>query len=90
MRWYPIGECKKKARIGRGLYKCNICGSAVKSGCVDHIKPIVPLNGFTTWDDYINSMFCEIDNLQFLCKDCHDKKTAEEKAIRLQRKKESR
>ena len=47
---------------------------------VDHIKPIIdPEIGFTNWDDVVNNMFCEKENLQVLCKDCHALKTASER-----------
>lgn len=48
---------------------------------VDHIEPIVdPKTGFTTWEDYIERMFCETDGLQLLCGECHDKKSMDERA----------
>lgn len=54
---------------------------------VDHIKPIIdPEVGFTSWDDVVNKMFCEKENLQVLCKDCHKKKTAEERLLAKQTK----
>lgn len=47
---------------------------------VDHVSPVIdPETGFTTWDDVINRMFCEKENLQVLCTDCHKRKTAEER-----------
>lgn len=47
---------------------------------VDHINPIIdPEVGFTTWDDVVYNMFCEKDNLQVLCIDCHKLKTKSEK-----------
>jgi 5-methylcytosine-specific restriction endonuclease McrA len=50
---------------------------------VDHIQPVVnPKTGFTTWDDYINRMFCEVDGYQVLCKPCHKTKTDQEKSER--------
>lgn len=49
---------------------------------VDHIEPIVdPNEGFTSFDTYINNMYCEKDNLQLLCKACHDQKTKQEREI---------
>jgi 5-methylcytosine-specific restriction endonuclease McrA len=46
---------------------------------VDHIKPVVdPEVGWTTWDDVIENMFCELDNLQLLCGPCHKIKSQEE------------
>lgn len=53
---------------------------------VDHIEPIVPLQGFSRgdwdWDDYIKRMFCDIEGLQAICKPCHDEKTNNEKKIK--------
>mgnify|MGYP006921439440 CR=1 FL=1 len=93
MRWGPIANVLKGARVDRGIYLCAACGDRVpatikvgsrrvKNIHVDHINPIVDPNvGFTTWDDLIERMFCEADNLQALCGACHEKKTNEEKAI---------
>ena len=80
LRWKPINEIKKKARICRGKYKCELCGKLVstKDGAVDHINPVVPITGFDGWDTFINNMFCEEDGLQFICNDCHDIKTKKE------------
>jgi 5-methylcytosine-specific restriction endonuclease McrA len=48
---------------------------------VDHISPIVdPKVGFTSWDDFIENLFCKVENLQALCKSCHAIKTKEERA----------
>jgi hypothetical protein len=56
---------------------------------VDHINPIVdPIEGFITWDEYIDRMFCEKDNLQLLCGECHDKKTLAERELRTKGKQE--
>jgi len=90
-RWAPIAETEKDARSDRGMYKCQICKETVpvtvKDGrkrvrniFVDHINPIVnPETGFTNWDDYIENMFCEKENLQLLCKKCHDEKSSRER-----------
>ena len=100
MRWGPIQKCLKNATTKRGFKRCNGCGKEVpvtlpnpdggkriKNVHVDHIKPIIdPATGFTTWDDCIARMFCELDNLQVLCKECHDIKCAEEKQIAKERK----
>ena len=97
-RWGPIQDCIKDARTRRGFYKCSCCGEEVpatkivtlkngskkraKNIIVDHRDPIVPVTGFTTWDDCIERMFCEADNLDAICYDCHQKKSAEEIAER--------
>lgn len=91
-KWQPIQDCLKNARTRRGYYRCNGCkeevpasiridGKRHKNAIVDHIQPIIdPDWGFISWDDTINRMFCEADNLQVLCKECHDVKSNDEKA----------
>lgn len=93
MRWGPIANCLKAARTSRGIYLCAGCGREVeatvkvngrrvKNVHVDHIIPIVDPNvGFVSWDELINRMFTEADNLQCLCGECHKIKTDEEKAV---------
>lgn len=94
-KWAPIQRCKNNARVARGLYRCACCeqdvsnttidevsGARVNNLFIDHINPIVdPEVGFQGWDVLIDRMFCELDNLQLLCKKCHDDKTNKEKAI---------
>lgn len=98
-RWAPITDVEKDARVGRGLYKCAMCEQVVpptlkqgpkriKNVFVDHINPVVnPETGFQNWDNYIENMFCEKDNLQLLCKDCHDLKSAEERTTSVEARK---
>lgn len=72
---------KKTGREGKH-YLCNKCKEIYPSSNVqvDHIIPIIdPKVGFTTWDDFIKNLFCSKENLQVLCKPCHDKKTKEER-----------
>lgn len=98
MRWKPVQDCKKEARTRRGFYRCAGCGEEVPASLkegrtrknnihVDHIAPIIdPATGFTTWDDCIERMFCETDNLQVLCTSCHDIKTNAEKQVAKERR----
>lgn len=93
MRWDPIAQARKNARVKRGFYLCSSCGETVtasikidgkrhKNVIVDHTIPIIdPAVGFTSWDAVIAAMFCEIENLKVVCKKCHDAKTAEERDI---------
>lgn len=93
-KWGPINDCLKNARVKRGLYKCADCGEHVpptlkvggkraRNVFVDHEPAVIdPEKGFTTWDDCIERMFCELESLQLLCKSCHDKITAEETRVR--------
>ncbi len=97
-KWGPKITIKQKANVKRGFYECAECKKVVpvtvkegrkrkKNVFVDHIKPIVdPSVGFTTWDSFIENMFCEEDGLQLLCKSCHDEKTKLETAIATERR----
>lgn len=68
---------------------CAECGERVTLGelRVDHIEPMVPVTGFVSWDDTIGNLFCSADNLQVLCKPCHDVKSAHEREERKVNKK---
>ena len=62
-------------------FKCAICGGTFTSTNVevDHINPIIGSRGFTTWDDFIERLYCSIENLQVLCTPCHKEKTKRER-----------
>ena len=99
-KWAPIGDCLKEANVRRGIYLCACCNQEVpitikvegerkrkNNVYVDHIVPIIdPRVGWTTWDDCINRMFAEGDNLQVLCDECHSAKTKEETALAVKRR----
>ena len=87
-RWGPkytiLNEAKTEKRINKSSgrlaqhYRCNKCNEEypAKLVQVDHIEPI----GFNrTWDEFINGLYCERDNLQVLCVTCHKEKTLKEK-----------
>lgn len=90
-RWPPkfetLNEAKTEKKInvltGRMAqhYLCAACLVDFPSTNVqvDHIKPVVGPGGFTTWDSYITNMFCDKDNLQVLCKECHQLKSKNER-----------
>lgn len=92
-KWPPKWQVLKEARIERGIYKCagykkrshKTTKSIVYNGkranniFVDHIIPVIGKEGFTSWDNVIKRMFVEISGLQVLCKDCHDRKSKEER-----------
>lgn len=73
----------KTGRIGKH-YICNACKGIFPASevQVDHLETVVPLDGFVTWDDVIERMFCGVEGLQILCKQCHLIKTKKEKEIR--------
>lgn len=100
MRWGPISECLKRARVGRGEYLCQSCLQTVpatvkdettrkriKNIHVDHIDPVIdPTVGFISWDSVIQRLFVEVDELQAICHACHTIKSNEERAQAKQRR----
>lgn len=84
-RWPGRFEAERNARKSRGLYECNSCKGLFKRGeyKLDHIEPVIPVEtGFTSWDNYIDRMFCDSTNFQILCKTCHDAKSTLERELR--------
>lgn len=58
----------------------------VKNDQMDHVIPVVdPRVGPTTWGDYIERLFVEVDGWRCICYKCHEKVTAEERAVRTAR-----
>lgn len=80
---------KKTGRLAQH-YKCAECKKdfPAKEVSVDHKKPVVGPEGFTTWDSFIDNMYCDKDNLQVLCKTDHDAKTKGERNKRLKNSKD--
>ena len=90
-RWSPNHLTKKNARVGYGEYMCagyntepHVTGASVvidgkrkNNIFTDHIKPV---GGDGDWNLVIENLFCETDNLQLLCKECHDQKSKDERA----------
>lgn len=69
---------------GGKRYTCNHCKEAFleKDIQVDHIDKVIPIGSSIndmTFDDFINRLFCTVEELQILCKPCHLIKTKEEK-----------
>lgn len=94
MKWGPKNEVLKEARVTKGVYHCTVCesnvpvtkvinGKRLRNVQVDHIEPVVNSEyGFDTWDEYIERMFCEKENLRVVCSDCHDQLTASQRLKR--------
>lgn len=91
-RWYHKWTAEKRTHIGRNEYYCEECGmiGPKKSTQIDHRIPVVdPQKGFTSFDDYVDRLYCEANNLQRLCIPCHKEKSANEVSIRAENRKPS-
>lgn len=83
VRWPPRYETLADAYVGTiknvktgrmaKHYQCNCCKNAfpAKDVQVNHITPVVPVDGFDSWDAVIARMYCEKDGLEVLCIPCH-------------------
>ena len=88
-RWGPKYEClnaaktEKKVNVSTGRvaqhFLCNECGHDFpqKQIEVDHK---IPIGTEKTWDEFIDRLFCERDNLQVLCRECHKQKSLKERS----------
>lgn len=77
---------KTNPKTGRQAkhFHCRACGLDFpqKEVEVNHIVPVVPVEGFDSWDGVISRMFCEKDGLEVLCKPCHKAVTKQENELR--------
>ena len=98
-RFPPKWKALKAAMVGKKInkrtgrlaehYLCASCGGffVARDVQVDHIDPVVsPEEGFQDWWTYFNRLYCEADNLQVLCKQCHKEKTNAERQERMKNK----
>ena len=85
LAWRPITLCRELARRKytgvdkrqKFEYQCNVCKSWFKATeiAVDHINAVGALKCAADLPNFVETLFCEVDNLQCICKTCHDKKS---------------
>ena len=82
-------ECVSETTGPRGgkMYDCEECGDAFGTADtrVDHVVPVVPTDTYQqdmSLDLFLDRLVCDYDNLQLLCKTCHQMKTNIEKSER--------
>lgn len=83
----------KKDAVETHCQVCNQWTRAPIKTSVDHVQPVVPLDGSfdpqnPDWNMYIRRLCCDKANLQRICDTCHDAKTASEREARNAKKKE--
>lgn len=86
-RWAPkyttlkdaYSSIKKNKNSGRMAkhYKCALCSGLYPSTQVQ-VDHVVAIGKGLSWDEFIERLFCEKENLQVLCKTCHKEKTKNE------------
>jgi 5-methylcytosine-specific restriction endonuclease McrA len=85
------GSPTKKDGIWYKCANCEILGKAQVSKTnpkghvrifLDHVTPVVPLDRYPDWREYIDNLFCSPENLQALCSVCHKEKSISENAQR--------
>ncbi len=87
---YRIQHQQEGKRTENWLW-CPSCGVIYPAwqAEVDHIDPVIPI-GHTledlTWDELIDRLWCELDNLQPLCSSCHKEKSKVERKLRSKKK----
>jgi hypothetical protein len=90
-RYPPRYGVMNEAKVERGKYRCAHCQQIHprKDVQVDHVVPVVPIEGFPTlpdgnpnWNVYIHRMFPTSDGFQVLCTGCHNVKTQSENSGR--------
>lgn len=84
-RWPPIyqalalakrpyeGESKRKKFMWQCAKCCGLFDS--KAVAVDHKKPAGTLLSLNDLPEFVSNLFCNVEDLQVLCKECHDIKT---------------
>jgi hypothetical protein len=90
--WKPIAICKLNARRDykgplkrqKYEYQCNKCKGWFpdKKINIDHIIPAGSLNCANDLPQFVERLFCEVENLQCLCTPRHHAKTLKQKQLK--------
>jgi 5-methylcytosine-specific restriction endonuclease McrA len=87
-------EALARARVSRGVYRCEECGEKASKLDVDHILAATPESGIKSpkdWGIFVQRLLYKdsssmthitVDQLRALCKPCHAAKTKLERSKR--------
>lgn len=86
-RWPPKFQLLKderravKGKRHKWEYQCAHCKQwfQMKEVQIDHIVATGSLTSYEDLPRFVATLFCEVDNLQILCKPCHQVKSNEER-----------
>lgn len=89
------GYSDPKRKAVKFWVKCVTCGKmeAKSNVQVDHRAPVIPVDSSfeeMTLDEVVNRMWCEVKNLDIICKPCHISKSRAETKERARIKRERR
>ena len=76
-----VGKSQKNFDSLKDKYP-NLCKRKLE---VDHVEPVIPYNMYyyeLEWNDFMLRVHCEANNLQHICKECHEEKNTKEKRVR--------
>jgi hypothetical protein len=82
------GLPKKKPSVWYKCEHCGVLGKPAKNKAghprmwVDHKDPVVPLDRYPSWSEYVERLFCSPNNFEVLCDDCHYIKSQAERSER--------
>jgi len=85
LMWPEISECRRLARRGPNSYECAACHELFNSKeiAVDHRSPVVDIiEGYQGLTIFAERLFCSVENLDCLCKNCHLSKSQIEVQMR--------
>lgn len=69
--YYLCAECERQ--------EVEIPYHVKENTAMDHIKPVVDVSGFDgDWNKVLNTLFCDPENYQCLCKEHHNEKSKKE------------
>lgn len=84
VRYQVLAKAKTvvKGKRHKYEYECAKCGKNYKQKEieVDHIIACGSLKEYSDLPKFVSTLFCESDNLRVVCKPCHKKITAKERA----------
>lgn len=97
MRWKPIQDCKKGCRKPytgdnkrmKWIYQCSMCKKYYANDdiVVDHTIPVGSLISAKDLPEFVENLFCEVDNLSCMCKSCHNEKSIKDNSNTRQKRK---
>lgn len=83
--WIPMYEARKLAKRGPNKYECAACKElfGTKEIQIDHRIPVVDIElGDQGLEIFAQRLYCEVENLDVLCKNCHAAKSSTEMHLR--------